>query len=321
MKCRALRSVRGCDNPCMPVRPSAVTLRQLRAFLAVAEEGSIARAAQRLHLTASALSMLIGTLEGELGVRLFERTTRRMVLTDAGSELLPAIEQVFGHLDGAIADLREFSQRRSSRLRIAASPLLCATLLPHLLAGFKERFPAVRLTLSDLPVSEVARAVRAGDADLGVCTADVDTLDLQATMLLQDRLVLACLESHPLAAQHEVRWRDLAGEALALMQPGSGLRKLSERGLAEVGEPVEPAFEVANVATAVGLVEAGLAVSVLPGYALTRTRAVGVRAVPLADPVVERTIVALNAPERPLTSAGEAFVAHFQQAASEAWGR
>ncbi len=300
-------------------RPSAVTLRQLRAFLAVADEGSIARAAQRLHLTASALSMLIGTLEGELGVRLFERTTRRMVLTDAGGELLPAIEQVFGHLDGAIANLREFSQRRSSRLRIAASPLLCATLLPHLMAGFRERFPAVQLTLRDLPVSEVARAVRAGEADLGVCTADVDTLDLQATVLYQDRLVLACQESHPLASRHEIRWRDLAGEHLALMQPGSGLRQLVERGLTEVGETVEPAFEVANVATAVGLVEAGLAVSVLPRYALMRTRAIGVHAVPLTDPVVERAIVALNAPERPLTSAGEAFVAHFQQAASETW--
>lgn len=296
-------------------RTSAVTLRQLRAFNAVAEEGSIARAAQRLHLTASALSMLIGTLEGELGVRLFERTTRRMVLTDEGNKLLPTVEQMLGQLDGAITDLHEFSQLRSSRLRIAASPLLAATLLPHLMASFRERFPAIRLTLRDLPVSEVAQAVRAGEADLGVCTADVDALDLHTTVLHQDRLMLACLENHPLASRFELPWRELAGEPLALMQPGSGLRKLSERGLAQIGEPVDPAYEVANVTTAVGLVEAGLAVAVLPRYALTRTRAVGVRAIPLIDPVVERAIVALNAPERPLTSAGEAFLAHFKQAA------
>ncbi|WP_159595462.1 LysR family transcriptional regulator [Hydrogenophaga sp. BPS33] len=296
-------------------RTSAVTLRQLRAFNAVAEEGSVARAAQRLHLTASALSMLIGGLEAELGVRLFERTTRRMVLTDEGNKLLPAIEQVFRHLDGAITDLHEFVQQRSSRLRIAASPLLAATLLPQLMVLFRERFPAVRLTLRDLPVGAVAQAVRAGEADLGICTADVDTLDLQATVLHQDRLMLACLESHPLASRFEVRWSELVGETWVLMQPGSGLRNLAARGLAEMGEPVEAAFEVANVATAVGLVEAGLAVSALPRYALTRTRAVGIRAVPLIDPVVERDIVALNAPERPLTSAGEAFVAFFKQAA------
>lgn len=296
-------------------RTSAVTLRQLRAFNAVAEEGSIARAAQRLHLTASALSMLIGTLEGELGVRLFERTTRRMVLTDEGKKLLPTVEQLLGQLDGAITDLHEFSQSRSSRLRIAASPLLAATLLPHLMASFRERFPAIRLTLRDVQVSEVAQAVRVGEADLGVCTADVDALDLHTTVLHQDRLMLACLETHPWASRFELPWRELAGEPLALMQPGSGLRKLSERGLAQIGEPVDPAYEVSNVTTAVGLVEAGLAVAVLPRYALIRTRAVGVRAVPLIDPVVERAIVALNAPERPLTSAGEAFLAHFQQAA------
>lgn len=301
-------------------RTSAVTLRQLRAFIAVAEEGSVVRAAQRMHLTASALSMLISTLEGELGARLFERTTRRMVLSEEGQKLLPSIEEMMGQLDGAITDLQEFSQRRSSRLRIAASPLMAATLLPHLMAGFHERFPAVRLTLRDLPVGEVAQSVRSGEADLGVCTADVDTTDLHATVLHQDRLMLACRDGHQLATRPEVQWRDLAGERLALMQPGSGLRNLSARGLAEMGEPVEATFEVANVATAVGLVEAGLAIAVLPRYALIRTRAIGVRAVPLTEPVVERAIVALHAPERPLTSAGEAFIAYAKQAAGQDFG-
>lgn len=296
-------------------RPSAVTLRQLRAFIAVAEEGSIVRASQRLHLTASALSMLIGALEGELGARLFERTTRRMVVTDAGKELLPAVGLMFKHLDLAIAELRESTLRRGSRLRIAASPLLAATLLPHLMASFRSRFPSIQLTLSDLAVADIANAVRAGDADLGICTGDVETLDLEATVLHRDRLMLACLEIHPLAAQFEVPWSELLGEPLALLQPGSGLRKLADRGLAKVGQSIEPTFEVANVATAVGLVEAGLAVSVLPRYALNRARAVGLRAIPLVDPVVERNIVALNAPERPLSDVGEAFVSHFRNSA------
>ena len=101
-------------------RLPAVTLRQLRAFVAVAEEGSIARAAQRLHLTGSALSMLIASLEGELGTRLFERTTRRLQLTDAGRELLPAIGEVFHHLDNALSDLRESTQRRDTQIAVVA---------------------------------------------------------------------------------------------------------------------------------------------------------------------------------------------------------
>ena len=295
-------------------RPSAVTLRQLRAFVAVAEEGSIARAAKRFPLTPSALSMLIAALEAELGVRLFERTTRRLEHTEACVQLLPVARQVLARLDGTVQDLRATVQRRGTRLRIASSPLLAATLLPRLMAGFHERWPDIELTLTDLAPEEVAQAVRDDLADIGVRTADSTALDLLAEPLLRDPLVLACPVSHPLAEHRSVRWSALQGERLALMRPGSGLRALAEQGLRSVGDPAPPAFEVAHVTTAVGLVEAGLALTVLPRYALTRARAQGVRGVPLIDPVVERDIVALSSPSRPLAPAGQAFVAHFRQA-------
>jgi len=291
---------------------TGVTLRQLRAFVAVAQAGSITRAAQRLHLTSSALSMLISTLEGELAVRLFERTTRRMALSDAGAELLPSIEKVFDKLDAAFDGLRQFSDRRSGRFAVATSPLLAATLLPSLLASFRLRFPGIQVSLFDLPPDGIAQAVRSGQADFGVCTADTDIPDLVATTLYQDRLVLVCAASHPLAQRREVRWNELAGEPLVLLRHGSGLRTLVERGFAEVNEAVRPAFEVAHVGTAVGLVEAGLGISILPSYALHRTRAVDVVGVPMTAPVVERNIVALTAPQRRLSAPCEAFLAHFQ---------
>lgn len=297
----------------LPARPNAATLRQLRAFVAVAEDGSITRAAQRLHLTPSALSMLVSGLEGELGVRLFERTTRRLTLSDAGRELLPAIAAVFAQLDTAFDGLRQWTQRRSSRLAVAASPLLAATLVPAVMAGFRALMPDVLLTLRDPPVHDIAALVRSGEVDLGVCTADAQAGDLAATVLYRDRLMLACLSSHPLATQPAVEWADLLGEPLALVQHGSGLRPLVEQGFGALAGRLSPAYEVAQVGTAIGLVEAGLAVSVLPWYALTSARSVGVCGVPLAAPVVERNIVALTAPERPLTEAGQAFLAHFRQ--------
>jgi LysR family carnitine catabolism transcriptional activator len=299
-------------------KPTGVTLRQLRAFVAVAQDGSVTRAAQRLHLTTSALSMLISTLEGELAVRLFERTTRRMALSEAGAELLPAIEKVFDHLDAAFDGLRQFADRRSGRFAVATSPLLAATLLPSLLASFAERFPGIKVDLFDLPVDDIAQAVRAGQADFGVCTVDQEIPDLIATILYQDRLMLACLASHPLASQREVRWAELAGVPLVLMRHGSGLRSLVERGFAELGEPVHAAFEVAHVSTAVGLVESGLGIAVLPSYALHRTRAVDVVGVPMTAPVVERNIVALTAPQRALSAPCEAFLAHFKSSMATA---
>lgn len=305
------------DNPGMsdspPVaRPASVTIRQLRAFLAVAQDESITRAAQRLHLTPSALSMLVSTLEGELAVRLFERTTRRIVLTDAGLELLPSIKKVFDNLDTAFDGLRQLSQRRSGRFSVATSPLLSATLLPGLLASFRIRYPDIKVELFDLPVEEIAQAVRSGQADFGVRTEGTDMQDLVATPLYQDKLMLACLASHPLALQREVRWTELADEALILLRHGSGLRTLVERGFAEVGETARPAYEVAHVMTAVGLVEAGLGISILPSYALTRSRSVSVVAVPLVAPVMQRNIVAITDGQRKLSAPCEAFLAHFQ---------
>ncbi len=293
-------------------KTAGVTLRQLRAFVAVAQDGGITRAAQRLHLTSSALSMLISSLEGELEVRLFERTTRRMALSDAGAELLPSIEKVFDNLDAAFDGLRQFSDRRNGRFAVATSPLLAATLLPTLLASFRLRFPGIEVNLFDLPPDGIAQAARGGQADFGVCTADEDIPDLLATTLYRDRLMLACTAGHPLAQRREVRWTDLAGEALVLLRHGSGLRTLVERGFAQVNEVVRPSFEVAHVGTAVGLVEAGLCICILPSYALHRTRAMDVVAVPMTAPVVERNIVALTAPQRRLSAPCEAFLAHFR---------
>ena len=304
-------------EPQTPARPESVTLRQLRAFVAVAQEQSITRAAQRLHLTASALSMLVSSLEAELAVRLFERTTRRVVLTEEGQALLPSVQMVFKDLDQAFDGLRQLSARRRGRFAVATSPLLAATLLPQLLSSFRLRFPGIEVDLLDLPVDGIAQAVREGRADFGVCTADQEVTGLLTTTLYQDRLMLACLADHPLAGRKEVRWSELAGEPMALLRHGIGLRTLVERGFAEAGEPLVPAFQVAHVSTAVGLVEAGLAVAILPSYALSRTRSPSVVAVPLTAPVMQRDIVALTDSQRELTGPCEAFLAHFKTVDTE----
>ena len=303
--------------PKTPARPESVTLRQLRAFVAVAQEQSITRAAQRLHLTASALSMLVSSLEAELAVRLFERTTRRVVLTEEGQALLPSVQMVFKDLDQAFDGLRQLSARRRGRFAVATSPLLAATLLPQLLSSFRLRFPGIEVDLLDLPVDGIAQAVREGRADFGVCTADQEVAGLVTTPLYQDRLMLACLADHPLAGRKEVRWSELAGEPMALLRHGSGLRTLVERGFAEAGEPLVPAFQVAHVSTAVGLVESGLAVAILPSYALSRTRSPSVVAVQLTAPVMLRDIVALTDSQRELTGPCEAFLAHFKTVVTE----
>ena len=294
------------------LRATAVSLRQLRAFKAVAEHGSVTQAAQRMHLTPSALSMLVSTLEDELGVRLFDRTTRRMALSAAGADLCPTVTAILAQLDGAIESLHQSNDRRDSRLSFATSPLLAATLVPSLLQSFKEVVRDLHVELQDLPVNEIAEAVRSGQVDFGVCTADANAPDLRATVLYRDRLVLACHHDHALVQQPEVQWRELLGESLVLLRAGSGLRTLVEQGFSAHHESVEPAYEVSQVTTAVGLVAANLAASILPSYALASAHTTGVVSIALTEPVIERNIVALTSPQRRLSAASEAFLAHFR---------
>ena len=294
---------------------SHLSLRQLRAFWLVAQEGSMTRAAQQMHLTISALSMLVRTLEEELGVRLFERTTRRMELTEAGRQFMPAVRDVFLALDSGVQTLQEGKRRKSERLTLATSPLLAGTVVPAVIAKFREQFPNVDVTLADVPVDQVVSQVRESKADFGICTADAALTDLIAQVLYQDTLMLACSPDHPMAERAQATWSDLIDQPLILLNPGTGMRRLTDQALSEFTLRLKPAFEVANIQTAIGLVAAGLGISVLPAYSLARATGGQVRAIALTDPVVSREIVALCTRARPFSMAAEAFLKLFKESA------
>jgi LysR family transcriptional regulator, carnitine catabolism transcriptional activator len=308
-----------------------LSLRQLRAFVAVARTGSMTQAALWMHLTPSALSMLVKSLEQELEIQLFERNTRRLTLTEPAQTLLPVVQALLAGLEISIEQLRSQSKQGAQRLSVATSPLMAASLLPDLIASFRHAQPEVQIQLIDTAVDAVARLVRNAQADLGICTLDHDCSDLKITALMQDSLMLACHPSHPLvklaASQGDaVAWRQLLGTRMVLLSKGSGLRQLVEQTLNKLpaqerklalaaAQPLaaQASYEVAHVATAVGLVRAGEGIAALPAYALQRAlaeQASSLAVLPLVQPVVKRKIVALSARERPLPPAAARFLAH-----------
>ena len=305
-----------------PLASSNLSLRQLRAFLAVAQESSMTRAAAKLHLTPSALSMLVRAMEDDVGVRLFERTTRRLVLTDAGEQFLPTVERVFAELEQGLGRLQAAQQVKNSVLRLVATPLLASALFPQLIASFRLQHPQVRVELLDGPVDSLPALVRQAQVDMAVCTANDDDADLLATPLYADTLMLACHTSHPLAEQREVAWQDLLSEPLILMRHGSGLRTLVDQAFARWSRRMQPAYEVSQVATALGLVAAGEGVSVLPSYAISRAQALSpasaIATLALVSPTVSRQIVALTKSGAEISSAAQAFMEHFKKHAGKA---
>jgi len=298
----------------------SLSFRQLRAFVAVADETSMTRAAARLSLTPSALSMLVRAMEDELGVKLFERTTRKLVLTQAGQSLLPVVRDVFQRLDEGIQAVVRDQQVKESVLTLATSPLMAASFVPKAIAGFRELHPAVKIRLLDAPVDTLPDLVRTGAVDLVICTASEEISDLHQALLYVDRLMLVCHRDHPLAQSKEVSWEALINEPLVLMQQGSGLRTLADRALAKWTKSLTPAHEVSHVATALGLVEAGEGVSVLPSYAIARTQPAlntpHIVTIPIVSPVVKRQVVALARSPEAVTKTAAAFISYFKRECS-----
>jgi LysR family transcriptional regulator, carnitine catabolism transcriptional activator len=308
------------DAPAVPRRSaphrlgSQVTIKQLRAFAAVAREGSFTAAALQLFLSQSALSALVRGLEAGLGLRLLDRTTRRLELTAAGQDLMPTVQRLLDDLDRMAGELHEVSERKRGRVRLGATPLLAVSLLPPLMAAYHERYPGVDLRLLDASADVLLGRLREGELDLAVATFDRLDPDLVATSLLSDPMLLACPRDHALASRREVGWAQLLDQPLLLLKPGSGLRALTDRCFASL-EPTaagmpRPAQEVTHVATALALAAAGLGVAIVPAYALRVGGVQNVVGVPLVAPRVTREVCLVHLKQRTLSPATLAMRQH-----------
>lgn len=290
-----------------------VTLKQLHAFVAVAETSSFSRAAEQLQVAQSRVSVLIRDLEKQLTIRLFDRTTRRMELTAAGREFRGHAEKLIADLKHAIHDTHELGERKRGRLTVAAPPLLMEALIPRLLVPFKRDFPGVRVVMIDARTERIVEAVKTGEADIGVGTFARTEDGLVHTRLARDSLLLFCARSDPIASLTRPKWRDIKDRPLIALTRDSGIRHLVDFGCSAAGINVQPEYEVSLVATALALVEAGIGVSALPANALPSARARAIVAHPLSHPTVSRETSMIARHGRSLSPAAAEWVQRLQR--------
>jgi DNA-binding transcriptional LysR family regulator len=293
-----------------------VTLRQLQAFVAVAESGNFSRAAERLHVAQSAVSVLVRELERKLNIRLFDRTTRRVELTDAGLEFRATAEKLITDLEHAVQNTHDLVERKRGRIIVAAPPLLAAALLPETISTFQKQYPGISIALIDARTNEIVQRVKTGQADIGVGTFAMDEEGLSRTRLTKDTLTLFCERSHSIASMAQVRWRDLKRLPLITLTRESGIRALVESGYESANLTIDrPAYEVSQITTALALVEAGLGISILPTYALVSCKNRSIVARPLSQPTITREVVAVTRSGRSLPPAGSDFIQLLQRTA------
>jgi DNA-binding transcriptional LysR family regulator len=279
-----------------------VSLRQLRAFLAVAHARHFRRAAESLHLTQPAISRHIADLEAELGVRLFDRNTREVVPTEAGRYLQGAVERLLDELEGVLAHVHSESERRSGKVRVAAVPTLSAGLMPRCIAACARDYPQLTVQLHDQAQTLVLDSVRHGEVDFGLAIEPADRESFDTETILHDPFVLVCRADHPFAALAEVPWKKLKGQPLVLLDQTSGSRRLIDRQLAALRIDAQVLQQAGHTLTAFRMVEAGLGVSVTPRLSLPAPGTLVAR--PLT-PTVERAVTLIRRRHRSLSPTAE----------------
>lgn len=285
-----------------------VTLRQLRAFVLLAQTGKFTLAAQRMHITQSALSTLVKELEQGVGARLFDRHTRMVEMTAAGADFYLVAQKLLDDLDTAVAGMGDLAALRNGRVSIVASTVISASLLSGAFKAFRGLHPGVQFVLRDVAEEEILRVVASGTVDFGIGTfLDADG-DIAESHLFDDGFLALCAPEHPLARKRRIRWRDLQGEPFIALAPGSPIRRLLDDTMAREGLRMNVVNEVSFSTTVLSLVSAGVGVSVLPMNNHPYLRGFDVHAAPLVSPSVTRRISIFTKRRRSLSPAAGAFI-------------
>ncbi|WP_143684611.1 LysR family transcriptional regulator [Variovorax sp. KK3] len=289
-----------------------ITLRQIRAFLAVADTGAFTRAAERIHVSPSALSTLVKELEDQIGLRLFYRSTRVVQLTEAGAEFRPLARKALDDLEAAVAGSRALAQVKRGRVTVAASIVVAATLLPWVMQSFRQRHPGIQCILKDGFEETIRDQVRRGEVDLGVGTLIEGEPGLSEVTLYQDHLVALIPDGHLLAERGSVSWRELAQQPLICLSAESPSRALADAAFESAGIKPVAAYEATFSSTVISMVAAGMGVAALPVNVRQLSRRAGVQARMLVRPTVKRDMGVYSRSDAELTPAANAFLQHMQ---------
>ncbi len=283
-----------------------VTVKHLRSFVAVATHGNFTRAAEALSLSQPALTITVSQFEDMVGVKLFDRTTRRVRLTAEGADFLPSAVRLIEDFDGVISGMRDVAKRRRGRIGVAALPSVAVRLLPDTVARYCRRYPSIGVHMHDDNASGVGQKVRRGEVDFGLASRWEPIDDLSFRPLIKDSFCMVCRADHELAkGRGSLTWRDLAGYDFLGMAADTGIQQLLG-GVKDLPANLRgPKFEVSNVATLNGMLGAGLGITVLPALAVPVQHAPKLVFRHLTRPVVQREICLITRRGRSLSPAAQ----------------
>jgi DNA-binding transcriptional LysR family regulator len=252
--------------------------------------------------------MQIRRLEEALGVTLFDRNTRSVELTRVARDLLPAFEQTLQDFDAALASARDIASQTRGIVRLAALPSVAASVLPDAILHFRERRPNVTFDLKDVIAGQVLNLVQSEQVDFGVMGGAVNAIDVETVFEAQDRLHVVYPKGHRIARLKSVTPLALSEFPLILMQRDTSVRAVVEAGFHSAGLMTKATCEAIYMMTAVGMVRAGLGLTILPGSAREIKAEPGLQSRPIDDPTFTRPVSIIKRSGRTLPPLSQAFL-------------
>jgi len=289
-------------------------LHQLRYFCAVADSGSFSRAAEHSHVSQPSLSQQILKLEAELGARLFDRLGRSVRLTEVGKAFLPRALSVLRELEAARSEVVESKESVSGQVSVGVIPTVSPYFLPPVLAAFAKLFPKAAVTVLEEITPVLLERLRAGSIDIAVLALPVRGHEFEASPLVTERLFAALPKNHRLARNSSIALRELRKEPFLLLRDGHCFRENAVAACDRARVSPQVVFESGQFSSLLGLVGAGVGVSLVPAMAVDRRAKV--RFVRISDPAAARTIGALTLRGRSVSRANRAFLSTLRQTTS-----
>ena len=265
-----------------------ISPKNVQAFITVARCQSFADAAERMHLSQPALSAAIKKLEQQLGGALFNRSTRKVVLSVEGKEFLPIAQRLLSDWEESMSDIQHLFALSRGTLTLAAMPSFATGPLPKILAQFHQEFSNIKLRIVDVVMESVIDAVREGKAEVGFTFEHEQLQGLEFEPLFEDDFVLALPANHALVNSPGVEWSTLESMELVSMNRGSSVRRWVDEYTQSMALSIDYVGESGQLNTLGELVAAGVGGAVVPAISRGQMESRGVVFVPLISPLKKR---------------------------------
>ena len=286
-------------------------LPDLRLVAAIADSGSLTRAAAQVHLAPSSASHRLTQLEAALGVPLFARHARGLTATAAGESLLRHARQVFAQLEQMHADLAPYASGVASQVTVFANTNAINCFLPEDLGDFLRDHPQVRVSLEEQPSPAIVQAVAAGQVEIGVVAAESGPGSLETRPYRQDRLVLVVPASHALARQPAASFADVLGEPFVCLHAGSAIHTFMMNHAARLGGRLDVRIQVRSFNAVCRMVAAGVGIGMVPRSSVAAVD--GLKTVEITDPWAPRDLQLCTRSRAALSPAAAALFDHLAE--------